>query len=250
MTVFLTEVKKTKNRYIWLMFPAILLFDYGWMAWMMRKAKETELLQGYYRLLMTFPLINTIIMPLTIAVIASRICDVENKGNTYKLLCTLENKSTIFRNKFLLGGIYLLGFTVLQILLILFLGWNCRITQAIPWEHVIYFGISTFVTGLVIYLLQQILSLMMDNQLYPLFIGLIGTFVGLFSWFFPNLPLRNLIPWGYYCVGTTINMIWFEEERVVEYFTVPFSYGWFIVHTLFAVLLYQYGQNLLNKKEV
>lgn len=250
MTVFLTEIKKTKNRYIWLMFPAILIFDYGWVAWVLAKAKESELLQGYYNLLLNFPLINTIIMPLAIAVIACRICDVETKGNTYKLLCTLEKKSTIFRNKFLLGGIYLLGFTVLQVFLILLLGWNYNITQVIPWEHVIYYGISTFVASLVIYLLQQILSLMMDNQLYPLFIGLIGTFVGLFSWFFPNLPLRNLIPWGYYCVGTTINYIWHEEERILEYFTIPFSYGWFVILSLFAVLLYQYGKYLLYKKEV
>ena len=32
------------------------------------------------------PLYNTIFLPLTLAVMASRICDAENKGNTYKLL--------------------------------------------------------------------------------------------------------------------------------------------------------------------
>ena len=250
MTALLTEIKKIKRRYIWLLLPLILLLDYGWMGWVLSKAEEPELLQGYYNLLMNFPLVNTITLPLVLAAIACRLCDVENKGNTYKLLCTLEDKSTIYKNKLIIGGCYILSFTVMQVFLILILGWQFNITQMIPWKQMGYLAIATFSASLIIYLLQQILSLLIDNQLYPLFIGLIGTFLGLFSWFFPTLPMRNLLPWGYYCVGTTINYIWHKEERILEYFTIPFSYGWFFILFIFAIILYQYGRYLFMKKEV
>ena len=250
MRSFISEIKKTKNRFIWLMLPAALTLDGVWMYWILTKAKEVELAEGYYNLLMAFPLVNTIILPLIIAAVASRLCDMENKGNTYKMLCTLQEKESIFRNKLILGGGYLAGFVVLQFVLILLLGWRFKISQKLPWEHIAYYLFATFMTSLILMLLQEILSLMMDNQLYPLFIGLIGTFVGLFSWFFPNLPLRYMIPWGYYCVGCTINNIWYEDTRVVEYFTISFSYAGFAVLIVFGVLLYIYGRNLFLKKEV
>lgn len=144
----------------------------------------------------------------------------------------------------------MLVFVMMQFLLILILGRYFRFSQPVPWEHIGYCLLAAFITGLVIMLLQEILSLMMDNQLYPLFIGLIGTFIGLFSWFFPNLPLRYLIPWGYYCVGCTINYNYYEETRVMDCYTVPFSWGGFSILIIFGILLYVYGRHLFLEKEV
>ena len=174
-----------------------------------------------------------------------------NKGNTYKLLCTLQEKGAIFFNKLLLGSLYMLCFACLQLCLVAFLGWRYRIPQEWPAGQAGYFFVATFVTSVVLLLLQEILSLRMENQLYPLFIGLIGTFAGLFSWFFPNLPLRYVIPWGYYCVGCTINMeAWDRETRIVRLYAIPFPYLNFALFLLFALLLYLYGRNLFLKREV
>lgn len=250
MRSLMTEIKKTKGRFVWVMLPAALLFEFAWIFWALGKMDAQDLAQGYYMLLLDLPLVNTIIVPLILAVVASRLCDTENKGNTYKLLCTLEEKGTLFRDKFLLGSLYVLGFVLLQLALIAFFGFYYSMTQEIPWREIGYFFVSTLVVSLVILLLQIILSLMMDNQLYPLFIGLIGTFIGLFSWFFPNLPLRYLVPWGYYCVGCTINYNYYEETRIMECYTIPFSFAGFAVLILFGILLYAYGRFLFVKKEV
>lgn len=250
MRSFITEVKKTRGRLLGLMFPSAFLLNLLWICWTLQDLTEAKLAQGYYILLLNMPMINTIIVPMIIAAVASRICDTENKGATYKLLCTLQEKSSIFRNKLVLGGCYLLVFVIMQFLLILILGRYFRFSQPVPWEHIGYCLLSAFITGLVIMLLQEILSLMMDNQLYPLFIGLIGTFLGLFSWFFPNLPLRYLIPWGYYCVGCTINYNYYEETRVMDCYTVPFSWGGFSILIIFGILLYGYGRHLFLEKEV
>lgn len=251
MKGFLTEIKKTKGRLLWGVPACILLLDFVWMYWIMSRAKGEELAQGYYQLLMNLPIVNTITIPVMAAVMASRLCDMENKGNTYKLLCTLQEKGAIFFNKLLLGSLYMLCFACLQLCLVAFLGWRYRIPQEWPAGQAGYFFVATFVTSVVLLLLQEILSLRMENQLYPLFIGLIGTFAGLFSWFFPNLPLRYVIPWGYYCVGCTINMeAWDRETRIVRLYAIPFPYLNFALFLLFALLLYLYGRNLFLKREV
>lgn len=250
MKGFVTEIKKTKRKWMWGAPLGIFLVDLAWMYWVFSGMKREELADGFYQLLMNLPLVNTITLPILAAVLASRLCDMENKGNTYKLLCTLQEKGAIFRNKFILGGLYILLFALFQVGMIVFLVWGYRIPQELEANQMAYFFLSTCATTIVLLLLQEILSLMMDNQLYPLFIGLIGTFAGLFSWFFPNLPLRYVIPWGYYCVGCTINNIYYKETREVFFYTIPFSYGGFAALLLFAAALYFYGRNLFLKKEV
>ncbi len=250
MKGFVTEIKKTKRKWMWGAPLGIFLVDLAWMYWVFSGMEREELADGFYQLLMNLPLVNTITLPILAAVLASRLCDMENKGNTYKLLCTLQEKGAIFRNKFILGGLYILLFSLFQLGMIVFLVWGYRIPQELETDQIAYFFLSTCATTIVLLLLQEILSLMMDNQLYPLFIGLIGTFAGLFSWFFPNLPLRYVIPWGYYCVGCTINNIYYKETREVFFYTIPFSYGGFAALLLFAAALYFCGRNLFLKKEV
>ncbi len=249
MKGFWTEIKKIKRKWIWGAPAGIFLVDLAWMCWTLSELESGELKDGCYRILMSLPMINTITLPVLAAVLASRLCDMENKGNTYKLLCTLQEKGAIFRNKFILGGLHILVFAFLQLSMIVFLVWYYRIPQELEAEQMVYFFLSTCATTIVLLLLQEVLSLMMDNQLYPLFIGLIGTFVGLFSWFF-SLPLRYLTPWGYYCVGCTINNIYYKETREVVFYTVSFSYGGFAALLLFAAVIYIYGKNLFLKKEV
>lgn len=250
MKNFLAEMKKTKGKWMWGAPLGIFLVDFAWLYWVFSDLGAEELADGYYQLLMNLPLVNTITLPILAAVLASRLCDMENKGNTYKLLCTLQEKGVIFCNKFLLGSLYIVFFALMQLGLVVFLGWRYRIPQELETDQMAYLFLSTCATTIVLFLLQEILSLMMDNQLYPLFIGLIGTFAGLFSWFFPHLPLRYIIPWGYYCVGCTINNIYYEETREVFFYTIPFSYGGLAALLCFAAVLYIYGRNLFLKKEV
>ena len=75
-------------------------------------------------------------------------------------------------------------------------------------------------------MIQQILSLLMKNQLMPLFIGLMGTFTGVFSAFFPNTILPYIVPWGYYFVFNPVSMMMHETTNEVSYFTVPLRFGW------------------------
>ena len=62
-----------------------------------------ELASAYSALFYSLPIINTILMPLAMAILASRLWDVEVKGCTPKLLYTLQSRRSLFAAKLLHG---------------------------------------------------------------------------------------------------------------------------------------------------
>ena len=50
---------------------------------------------GYFTLLTNLSLMNAAVMPLTMAVLASRMWDVETKGNGCRLLYTLQSRESL-----------------------------------------------------------------------------------------------------------------------------------------------------------
>lgn len=179
------EIRKTRRRFLWALPLGVVLIEFLILATNKYAYKPEVLGDGYFYLLFGIPLYNTIFLPLTLAVMASRICDAENKGNTYKLLCTMQEKRHIFDVKLLLGGLYVLFLTALEALLLLGLGQIIPITQPFPLKHSLIFLGVLFVVSWALFLMQQILSLLISSQLIPLFIGLLGSFVGVFSAFSP-----------------------------------------------------------------
>ena len=107
-----------------------------------------------------------------------------------------------------------------------------------------------FVVSLALYLMQQVLSMLITSQLMPLFIGLLGSLVGVFSAFFPVGSVANFLPWGYYMVGLTLSSWYDESARTMYLYESPFRWGWFSVFLIAAAALYIVGKHLFMKKEV
>ena len=252
MRLFRTEFQKMKRRHIGLLYAGALLFTSIWIFWAMGRMKfETIDHQGYYYLLMSIPLINAVILPTILACVESRLCDIELKGNTFKMLCTMQPRHSIYHVKLAVSVLYLLLFSLAETALIPLLCRYYRISQPMPVKHMIYFLFSTFAVSLVLIIIQQSLSLLSNNQLFPLFFGVGGTFVGIFSWFFPNLPIRYMLPWGYYCVGTSINLLYDEAARTADYYPISFPAAVFCCAlAIFGVFSYLIGKDLFMKKEV
>lgn len=250
ITALHAECMKTKRRFLWLLPFGVVFLEFLWMATNSYLRKPEVSSEGFYTLLFQFPLINTIFMPLTLAAMASRLCDAENKGDTYKLLCTMQQKKYIFDAKLLLGIFYILLFTALEAGVIPLLGNLHSFTQKLPLRHYFTFLAVFFLVSLVLFLLQQILSLLIPNQLIPLFAGLLGSMVGIFSAFFPMGKLAGLVPWGYYMMGMTLSSVYEKSTRSMHLVEAPFAWGWFAAFLAASVLLYLAGRHLFLKKEV
>ena len=157
MRLLWTELKKIRRRHIGLIYAAALLFIFIWTFWAMGEMDEAEIAeQGYYYLLLCIPLTNAIVLPTILACVESRLCDIELKGSTFKMLCTMQPRHSIYHMKLLVSALYLLFFTLAQAALIPLLCCYYRITQPMPVMHMGIFFFSTFTVSLVLVILQPV----------------------------------------------------------------------------------------------
>jgi Uncharacterized protein conserved in bacteria len=243
------EVKKTKYRKIWLVILGICLLHFMWLTWILVKSDSNRMKEAYDYILFEFPLLNSITLPVVIAMIASRLCDIENKGNTLKLLYTIQKKGSVFDCKLLLGSFYIALIVALQILMVKIQSILFHFGVSMPEKQMFCYAISTFLVSFAILIIQQILSLLFDNQIAPLAIGLFGSFIGLFSLFFPK-TVQRLVLWGYYSIFSTVGSSWNKDTRVMKFFEVPFDSFTLVGFILFILIIYLLGKNLFLRKEV
>ena len=243
------EAMKQKGKRNILVPVAFLALLFFWTLFLLKGIKQEELPFGYFSLLYQYPVMNAILVPLMVSVVSSRICDMEVKGDTMKILFTLEKRGHFFDCKFLMGMKYLVLFFVGQTALIPLSGKLFGFTQEIPWKHLLLFFISGFSVATALLLLQEMLSLFSHNQILPLIVGLAGSFLGLFSLFFPANIMR-LVLWGYFAVFSTTGLNWNKTTRISTYYEIPFPVSTFLLFLVFCTAAFLLSRTLIQKKEV
>jgi len=243
------EFLKTRRRKLWLVVAVMIAVQLLWCTWSISNWDARDLTQGWMFFLYQFPMLNCIIMPVIAAVVASRLSDVEHKGQIFKLLETIMPSKRIFDAKFICGGMYMIGAAMGQISLMVIFGIAMKFTGPVPWFALGSYLFFTVVISLTIYLLQQVLSMLFINQMIPMTIGLIGSFIGLFSMFFPQ-GIQKVVLWGYYGVLMLVGMNWDQNTRIVDFYWTSIDWSGFGVLLVFFVLIYGIGRILFVKKEV
>lgn len=243
------EQKKVRRKRIWLVPFAFLAFEIVWTLWLLSHIKEDERSTGYLMLFYQLPILNTIIIPTMISVIASRLCDMEIKGDTLKLLYTMQPPSGFFDCKYLAGVKYLLCFTIGHCVLIPAAGWAFRFGNPLKISMLAAYLSVTLCTSMILLCLQQTLSLMSNSQIMPLAAGLAGSFLGLFSLFFPA-PVARLVIWGYFNAFPCVRMDWERSTRIMEFYEIPFSLPGFLMFITAGILIFIICRIIVVKKEV
>ncbi|MBT9775041.1 ABC transporter permease subunit [Clostridium sp. MCC353] len=203
---------------------------------------------GYSFLIYDIGILQTIFMPLVLAMTASRICDVEHKGGAWKLLYTLADRDTVYYGKIRSGTRYVLLLALIQLLIILGAAAVYPVTQPLPVKELLFWLAGTLILSEGLFLFQMILSFSVENQLISLVIGLLGSFLGLFALYLP--VIYRLIPWCYYAVLVPVEMEWNIETRAVSYDLTRPDYGLLAVVLVLDGILYGWGKWLFRKKEV
>ena len=86
------ELQKARRRHDLLICLAVPVVVYLW-AGAAAPTGADELANAYSALLYALPVLNAVLMPIVMALIASRLWDMEVKGSTTKLLYTLPRRS-------------------------------------------------------------------------------------------------------------------------------------------------------------
>lgn len=246
---FRVELYKGRRRKVWLVALGFLVITCLWLGSINNNLSAREQAQGYTHLFFQVPLMNCILMPIMLGVIASRLCDMEVKGQTLKLLYTLENKKSFYNCKFLHEFLYLLLFSLGEMLMFPLFGVMFHYTETLSVMLLLQHTICLLIVGTAVLTLQHILSLMFENQIAPLFIGLTGSFVGLFCSFFPPSSTRFVL-WSYFCTFIPYSMSYDRDTRITTYTPVSFPLVTFILFLLFTILFYFICRSIFLKKEV
>ncbi len=244
------EFYKCKRRKIWLAPVLMLMAQLAWGLYSyIDELSAKELAEGWADVLYSFPMLNAMMVPVIAAVVASRVADIEHKGQTLKLLETVIPAGRLFDAKFLCAAFYLTAMITLQTAAIAVFGTLRGFDGAPPALRFAQYYVSALTVTLTILLIQLILSLLVSNQMIGMILGLIGSFLGLFSLFFPQ-TLQKFLVWAYYGVLYNTRMDWNPETRVIHYRFVEYDWGGLASICVIFFVIYLIGRRLFVKKEV
>ena len=157
MAAFRAELQKAHRRHdlaLCLLLPGIVVLWVGGLA----PADPEELANGYSALLYSLPVIEAILMPVMMAVLASRLWDMEIKGNTAKLLYTLQSRRSLFAGKAVFGVLEVLLVTVLELACVPVLGRVHGYTEAFPTGQLVYLFVCTLAVDAMLFFGEFLLT--------------------------------------------------------------------------------------------
>ena len=241
------EFFKIRHRKVFISVICIMVFEFLWTLLAQSYKSTADSLQLWMELFYNVSSINCVIMPIFTAIIASKLVDIEHKGNTLKLLKTIQGKNNLFNSKFACGIIINCLALLIQSAFIIFIGCIYKYSN-IPTGHFLYFIMYTLLINITLFLLQMILSFQFVNQMIAFFVAIAGSFLGLFSLFFGGL-VSKIILWGYYGTLSPVRMNWTKSTRAVTFYWTQLPlYNLFILIIVF-ILLYILGVKLFKLKE-
>ena len=226
------ELRKSRRRHHLLAAVCISLFVLLWSS-QTGGADAERIAVGYSALFYAVPVINTVVMPLGTAVIASRIWDIESKENNCRLLFTLQSRGALFLGKTILGLFQILLICVVEGAGLLALGRLSGYTEVLGWTQLWWMMLCTFAVNTMLFFLWLLLSIRFASQVPTLAAGMVGSLSGLFAAFMPQW-ISQLMPWGYYIPLSAMGMDWNQVTREVHYVPIPYPV-WLLAVT--AVLL-------------
>ena len=242
------EFYKIRHRKIGLTVLAILVVQFITVAYSIKRMRPYELSQGWMGSILLLTQINCFFMPIAVAVIASRLSDIEHKGNTLKLLKAIMPSSQLFAAKFLCGTVYIVITVILQIGFIIFAGYLRGFPQEFPNSYFAYYFLVTLMVNLTLLLLQLIISLIFANQMISFIVAITGTLLGIFSMYIGSIS--KFVLWGYYCELSPVRMNWDKDTRIIDLYWINIPFGELSALVVIFILIYTIGKKLFVGKEI
>lgn len=247
------EYRKTRRRFVFL---TALVVTGIQLCWVLYGKYDTEFIleSGWMSFLYQLPVVNAMFLPILCIIVASRMADLEYKGDMLKQLCVIIPRGALYDAKLLYGFSMILFCILLSWSVTILFGYGIGFAGGVPVKYYLLYLLFTAVPTMSIYIVQHTLSMLFRNQAVGFFVGVIGSFLGVFSMFLPQLPmLRRCLPWGYYGVLQFVGMFgWTKETRWENAYFAVMNIDWlgFCLLTAAAAAFYLIGRNLFAAKEM
>lgn len=192
--------------------------------------------------------LNALFLPIISAVVVSRICDMEHKGDTWKLLRSASvSIRQVYASKYICASVLMLGAVCLQILAIIAIGLMNKLVDPIPLSMILSFGFGTILTNMAVIAMQQWVSLCYKNQAFSLCLGMVGGFIGMTADFFPSIISRFFV-WSYYSGLSPIKLN--NTSNIIEPITQSLDLGLLTAITVLAAIFYMAGSSHITRQDI
>ena len=171
---FCVELQKAHRRHDLLFCLLVPLIVMLWTGSLLSPGPD-ELANAYSALFYSIPVDNVLIFPIVMAVLASRLWDMEVKGSTWKLLYTLQSRRSLFLGKALFGIMEVLLVTFLEMGGVFLTGKIYGYTEAFPISQLFYLTGCTLAVELMLFFGAFLLMLLAGNPLLALCAGIIAS---------------------------------------------------------------------------
>ena len=248
-TLVRLEFYKCRRRQISLICAGLLGAELVWFGVYLARQDPEDLLQGWMLTLYNLAMVDAILFPLGTAVLASRNCEIEHKGTTLKLLETMASPGALYSAKLAWGALVLAALLLVRWAIFAGVGVLWQFPGEVPWERFAIFTAISWAVSMMVYALQQGLSLRFPNQAVALVCGISGSFLGILSLLFPP-ALTRCIPWGYYGLLSLVGMDWNPDTRFTWFFWEWPQPTDLVLLCLWAAVFLIVGRALFVRKEV
>lgn len=248
MTAFFCELQKSRRRWDGLVVTGIALLVLVWSSGSMPTTKD-EKATFYSALFYVLPLLHTVVMPLGMAALASRLWDAETKGCTAKLLYTLQSRASLFAAKTALGLLELGLVVVLELSGLLLMGRFAGVSEPLDAGQLLWVAVSTLAVNSMLFLAASCLCIHSGQTMPVMGIGLGCSLCGLFAAYMPA-GFAYFVPFAYFLPLSGMAMDWNFETRMGHYHSVPFQFPMLGLTLALSVLLLLLGWQAAKNKEV
>lgn len=223
MRAVMLEFAKLRRRSMWLVCLGTAALCVMWMASDAGRASQGSP-DGTASLLYMAPLINSIVMTLFAAIVASRVCEVDHEAQALKELLCLQRAGTVFAAKLVCSLTLITVAVVLETVGLAALASYKGFTDQVGLGRLMTFAICQIGPAFMVAVLVQAVALRWENQFASLAVGLGLSLAGLFSLFFPP-AIQRLVPSGYFGLLSCVLMDWDAATGTTSFHGVPFPWG-------------------------
>ncbi|MEC0245917.1 ABC transporter permease [Paenibacillus chitinolyticus] len=243
------EYFKIRRKKIWTMIILFLVVEMLW-AFMSisRSIAGNPDLAVWESVFFSISSMNGLFMPIISAIVVSRICDMEHKGATWKMLvATNVGRGHLYAVKYICANSLLLYGILAQAVLMIVFGLIKDFPGAPPIELLIRFIGGSLLTTLAVTALQQWISMAIKNQAFALCLGMLGGFIGMTAGLFPD-AVRRIFIWSYYLDLSPVTYLYAEPSG--SYMAQLVSPGIVVAALIMTILFYIAGSIHVTRQEI
>ncbi|MCG2293264.1 ABC transporter permease [Staphylococcus epidermidis] len=191
--------------------------------------------------------VNSMICPILIGILCSRIVDIEHQGNTFQLLNTSKQSIfNLFISKISVATMILFIIDIAQLITIILISASHNLI--LNFSLIIKFILSFIIVSFFLILIHTTISLFFEKQSISIVLALIGSFVGLVTGGMLPSYIKIFLPWQYYSLLNPV-----QKKMMKDSFIYSYNNNYFIfvcIVLLLIMILFITIKKLIQRRDL